>query len=308
MAVERKYDNDHIKQSLKQINPESWLVGSLILRRLPYFSENAVWNDSDDNSSYELKQAPNLYDWTAMELDSPYITLIHEAGDASAVWSIGNNAFCKVKYIERGVTPESVTLNFVQEQRPSFRTPKVLHYFVDKDRSYLFLERLPGRTLAEAWPSLSMEWRRSYVSAVVRICKEMAEWEGKMLSGVDGQGIPEYYLQPRGVDDFTSLQETCATIGMDCSTFFFYHADLGPCNIIVEDEPERGTIGIIDFEIAGYFPRGWIRTKFRISSGMNLPPSSKQEDPLWWRRQVQMELGVDGFEDFTEEWQAWLAG
>ncbi|KAK7188809.1 hypothetical protein PSPO01_04918 [Paraphaeosphaeria sporulosa] len=237
-----------------------------------------------------------------MELDSPYITLIHEAGDASAVWSIGNNAFYKVKYIERGVTPESVTLNFVQEQRPSFRTPKVLHYFVDKDQSYLFLERLPGRTLAKAWPSLSMEWRRSYVSAIVRICKEMVEWEGKMLSSVDGQGIPEYYLQPHGVDDFTSLQETCATIGMDYSTFFFYHADLGPYNIIVEDEPERGIIRIIDFKIAGYFPHGWIRTKFRILSGMNLPLSSKQEDPLWWRRQVQMELRVDGFEDFTKEW------
>ncbi|KAL5400357.1 hypothetical protein PMIN03_012436, partial [Paraphaeosphaeria minitans] len=307
MAIERKYGEDHINQSLKQIDSDSWLVGSLVLRRLPYFSENAIWKDSDAHSSYAITQAPTSCDWKTTELDSPYVKLVHEAGDTSAVWSIGNNAFCKVRDVERGATPEAVTLDFVQRQNPSFKTPKVLHYLVEKDRSYLFLERVQGRTLAEAWPSLTMEWRRFYVAAVVRICKEMAEWEGKMLSGVDGQCVPEYYLQPRGVDDFTSLQDICATIGMDCSIFFFYHADLGPCNIIVEDEPEHGIIGIIDFEIAGYFPRGWIRTKFRVSSGMDLPASSKEEDPLWWRRQVQMALGADGFEDFTEEWQAWLA-
>ncbi|KAF9733830.1 hypothetical protein PMIN06_010471 [Paraphaeosphaeria minitans] len=303
MAVERKYGNNHINQSLKQIDSNSWLVGSFILRRSPYRSEHATWNDGD--ASYTLMRTTAL--WTTTELNNPYIKLVHEAGDASAVWSIGNTAFCKVKYIERNVTPEAVTLDFVQKQIPSFKTPKVLHYVAEKDRSYLFLERLPGRTLADAWPSLTMEWRRFYVAAVVRICKEMAEWEGKLLSGVDGQDIPEYYLQPKGVDNFTSLQDICSIIGMDCSKFYFYHADLGPGNIIVEYEPESGTIGIIDLEIAGYFPRGWIRTKFRISSGMDLPASSKEEDPLWWRRHVQMALGADGFEDFTEEWQAWLA-
>ena len=305
MAVERKHGKDHINQSLKQIDSNSWLLGSFILYRSSHLSENATWNDSD--ASYTLTKIPTLCSYMTTNLDSSYIKLVHEAGDASAVWSIGNNAFCKVRYVERGATPEALTLDFVQRQMPSFKTPKVLYYMVEKDRSYLFLERLPGRTLAKAWPSLSMEWRSSYVAAIVRVCKEMAEWEGEKLSGVDGQDIPEYYLQPRGVHDFISLQDTCTTIGMDCSKFVFYHADLGPCNIIVEDKPKLGTIGIIDFEIAGYFPRGWIRTKFRISSGMNLPVSSKEEDPLCWRRQVQMALEIDGFEDFTKEWQEWSA-
>ncbi|KGO77875.1 hypothetical protein PITC_060560 [Penicillium italicum] len=27
---------------------------------------------------------------------------------------------------------------------------------------------------------------------------------------------------------------------------------------------------LFDWEVAGFFPRGWIRTKFRISSGLDL--------------------------------------
>jgi predicted unusual protein kinase regulating ubiquinone biosynthesis (AarF/ABC1/UbiB family) len=42
---------------------------------------------------------------------------------------------------------------------------------------------------------------------------------------------------------------------MDCLNFVFTHADLGPTNIIVEDELNLGKVEIIDFEIAGYFPR-----------------------------------------------------
>jgi predicted unusual protein kinase regulating ubiquinone biosynthesis (AarF/ABC1/UbiB family) len=35
---------------------------------------------------------------------------------------------------------------------------------------------------------------------------------------------------------------------MDCSSFAFFHADLGPTNIIVEDNLMLGRVGIIDFE------------------------------------------------------------
>jgi predicted unusual protein kinase regulating ubiquinone biosynthesis (AarF/ABC1/UbiB family) len=59
-------------------------------------------------------------------------------------------------------------------------------------------------------------------------------------------------------------------MGIDCLNFVFNHADLRPTNIIVENKLNSGKVGIIDFEIAGYFPQSWIRTKFWISSGMDL--------------------------------------
>jgi hypothetical protein len=304
MVVNRKYGKDHINQSLKQVDSNTWLIGSLLLSRLPNYLENATWNDHGDNSSYTLTAAPAPQHLTTLAPNSPLISLVYEAGDFSAVWSIGNYAFCKVKYIEEGVTPESVTLNFVQDQHPSFDTPKVIHHAFDRERSYLFLERLPGRTLDKAWPTLSEEWRLHYVNTVVRFCKEMAEWECDRLGGVDNQHVPEYYLQPKGAENFSSLRSTCEEIGMDCSRFVFYHADLGPANIIVEEEPRSGKVGIIDFEVAGYFPRGWIRTKFRLSSGMDLSDSATS-NPKWWRSEVQKALGADGFEDYLEAWMRW---
>jgi aminoglycoside phosphotransferase len=63
---------------------------------------------------------------------------------------------------------------------------------------------------------------------------------------------------------------------MDCSDLVFYHADMGLTNIVVENEPKTRAIGVIDLEIAGYLPRDWVRTKFRVSSGMNL---SDSDDP-----------------------------
>ncbi|KAL5337698.1 hypothetical protein BJX70DRAFT_368558 [Aspergillus crustosus] len=97
-----------------------------------------------------------------------------------------------------------------------------------------------------------------------------------MLEGVDGKHALEPFLLRNGADeDFRpqNLLKGCRAMGMDCSEFVFYHADLGPGNIIVEDTPRTGEIGIIDWELAGFFPRGWIRTKFRSSRGLDLPES-----------------------------------
>jgi len=275
MAIVRKWGGDHINKSLKQIDSDTWLIGGLVLHRSPCPSDTATWNDDGDNSSYTLTGAPTPLP-SATTPDSPYIKLVYKAGNTSAVWSIGNNTLYKVRYIEEGVTPESVTLNFVRAQQPSFETPKVLYYAFGNDRSYLFLHRVPGRTLDAAWPSLNKDWRRHYIKAVVNVCKEIAEWKWHVFGGIDGQNIPErYLLKPSAPEDFSSanLQAAYKTMGMDCLNFVFGHANLGPPNIIIEDEPNSGKVGIINFEVTGYFPRSWIRTKFRISSRMDLSPS-----------------------------------
>ncbi|PGH13840.1 hypothetical protein AJ79_03408 [Helicocarpus griseus UAMH5409] len=191
--------------------------------------------------------------------------------------------------------------------------PKVLRYFEFGDRSFLFVCRVSGRTLMDAWVSLSAEWRRYYIGAIVQVCKEAAAWKGDALAGVDGQCIPERYLTKiGGVKDFSpeSLQRICRGLGMDCANYVFYHADLGPGNIIVEDVPKLGTIGIIDWEVAGFFPWGWIRTKFRLCSGMDFEPEVTDhpdvaDETCCWRREVQRLLGAHGLEDFSGEWMDW---
>jgi aminoglycoside phosphotransferase len=302
MAVLRKWGENHISKALKQVHSDCWLLGSFILRRLPYQSNTATWNDESDGSSYVLEKSSSSHLAAISHYESSYVQLVHQAGDASAVWTIGSVAFCKVKYVKDGVTPEPSTLQFIHDQQSSFNTPDILAQAIDEDKVYLFLQRLPGRTLDQAWPSLDNRWRLHYVTAIVDVCKEMARWDVREFGGVDNQNIPEYYLQRRGSDGFSSLKSSCEEIGMDCSDLAFYHADLGPTNIIVEDKPKSGAIGVIDFEIAGYLPRDWIRTKFRLSSGMNL---SESDDPTWLRAEVQKLLGREGFRDFSSAYMSW---
>ncbi len=303
MVVERKWGEKHINKSLKQINSNTWSIGNLVLFRSESPSETAKWVDEADGSNYTITKNPNYLPSTSV--DSPHIELIHEAGDASAVWSIGNSAICKVRYLEEGVTPEAVTLDFVQKKSPSFQTPKVLYYAYDEDRSYLFLQKLPGQTLDAAWPTLNADWRSHYANTVVKICQEMENWEGKCFGGVDGGNIPEWYLiKGRANKDLSSknLLAVCSELGMDCSKFVFAHLDLGPTNLIVEKEPRLGSIAVIDFEIAGYVPREWIRTKFGVSSGLDL---SATTDPHSWRKTVQECLGQVGFPDVGKNWCSW---
>jgi Choline/ethanolamine kinase len=95
-------------------------------------------------------------------------------------------------------------------------------------------------------------------------------------------------------------------IGIDCSDLIFIHADLGLTNIIVEDEPNSGKVRIIDFETAGYLPQGWIRSKFRVSAGMDLSTSVRDPDgPYWFRAEVQKGLGANGFGEVRNAWMEW---
>ncbi|TID21012.1 hypothetical protein E2P81_ATG05639 [Venturia nashicola] len=77
MVVVRKWGENHINKSLKQIDSNTWLIGGFVLHRSPFPSNTATWNDDGDNSSYTLKQAPIP---ATAPTASPYIKLVHEAG------------------------------------------------------------------------------------------------------------------------------------------------------------------------------------------------------------------------------------
>lgn len=77
-----------------------------------------------------------------------------------------------------------------------------------------------------------------------------------------------------GNSAFCKVKISVIGITAEATTLDFVHRQK-PGNVIVVDVPEIGDICIIDWEITGYFPRGWIRTKFRMSGGMRLPNFEK---------------------------------
>lgn len=134
------------------------------------------------------------------------------------------------------------------------------------------------------------------VERIVSVCAELAvPAPGISISGVDDRFLSERYLCGRELDcSPTNLRKSCLELGMDCSTLVFYHCDLGPSNIMVDLQTDN--IGIIDWETAGFVPREWIRTKFRVSSGMDLSTGEGVD----WRKRVMLHMGQLGYTDVAD--------
>ncbi|KAF2254226.1 hypothetical protein BU26DRAFT_415924 [Trematosphaeria pertusa] len=322
----------HITDIIQQIDANSWLIGDWILTRssppLPLditsTSNPLGWLDEAENASYTFTYSSPPPP-PATTLDTPYIKPTYDCSGGRAFFSIGTKVVCKIRQLEHfdiTVTSELDTLSYVCAKRPtSFTTPRIVHAFETADRSFLFMTRVPGRTLAAAWRELSEEKRQSYAEAVVCAIKEMMGWESSVVGGIDGKGIWEPYLQRSEEDTFDviAIRTACEQLGMDMQApFVFYHANLGPTNVLLLDgpgptmtssstSPPQPAIGIIDFEIAGFFPKDWIATKFSVSCGLNLEfeAEGEHEDPYWWRRTVGRRLYKSGLREVGREYMKW---
>ncbi|KAF7871875.1 hypothetical protein EAF04_003982 [Stromatinia cepivora] len=294
-----------VNESIQEINENSWVIGHRILlsrQRSP--SSNYTWSDGK-GFFYAVSEATYPLPASRPLPATTHIEMVYDAGGVSAVWNIGD-AFCKVKILDPDATREHVTLDYLHKKHPlSFAIPDV-HYHTEYDGRYcIILSRLTGKTLTEAWPNIDEAMKQHYVSRVAGICKELAVWQGDGISGVDGQHLSDRFLTRLQLPNDCSpenLLNNCKEVEMDCSTFVFYHCDLGPGNIIVD--AVEGSIGIIDWETAGFVPKEWIRTKFCISSGLDLP-GDDQESRVDWRRRVQRQLEKEGFPEIAERWMAW---
>lgn len=305
---------DHpVNQSLQQIGENSWLFGDQILltRQTSPSPGSPSWGDGN-GLYYVVSTPPSPLPPSRPLPAESHIKKLYDAGGVSAVWRMGD-AICKArKHPDQNMTWEHITLDHLRNKCPlgklSFAVPSVIHHArsQDEDRYFLIQSRMPGTTLSEAWPSMDESTREYYVSRVAGVCKELAAWTGDGVHGVDGRNLSDLYLTPlRGVEDMSprNLRGNCAQLGMDCSEFVFYHCDLGPGNIIVD--AGRRSLAVVDWEMAGFVPREWIRTKVCVSSGLDLcgkNDESRQE----WRRRLQRRLGDDGFPELAEEWMAWF--
>lgn len=150
----------------------------------------------------------------------------------------------------------------------------------------------------------------------MQICKELSDitimGQGDSISGVDGGHLPEYFLGKRIRQtwdqgwDFQPelLRKNCQGMSMD-SPLVFHHCDLGPFNIMVQIEAGEISIGVIDWECAGFVPQDWVRTKYVVSGGMDFDlVGGSREARRDFRDRMQLGLGQHGYREASESWQA----
>ncbi|KAI1351213.1 kinase-like domain-containing protein [Xylaria sp. FL0043] len=298
-----------VRDSFRQIDGNTWLVGESLLlsRKSAPDSERASWSDGN-GGFFVLSSTSALPSETQPLSNTGDIQKVYDAGGVSAVWRVGE-AFIKLKEtISADATKEHTTLEYLRNRQPlSFRIPDV-YYHTDLGNRYLIvLGRLAGRTLNDTWHEMGETARQECVCRIAKVCMELATWEGEVIGGIDGKQLTDQYLLKSDAElDFSpiNLLKNCKAMGMDCSSLVFYHCDLGPGNILLDEAD--GSIGIIDWETAGYVPKEWIRTKFRCSGGLDLPERTGENVSCTdWRRRVSQELERLGFSDVVGNWLAW---
>ncbi|KAJ5561771.1 hypothetical protein N7461_000532 [Penicillium sp. DV-2018c] len=295
------------------MSPSTWRLGrSIKCERIaePDDTCAAAWKDGE--YWYILRPATSEQTPHATSANSHEVRLIHEGGTLSAVWAIGNNAICKVHPWSSDTTSESGTIKFVQKKAPQVPVPEVIHSWVDGNRSFLVLKRVPGITLRDAWGSMSAAEQDSILNEVVHFCDILACITSERLQNVSGGPVLEPYLAHSGNDSLEPLN-----VGESKLYFFredlhpnpeieerfhFYHPDLGPGNILVYN---KRLSAIIDWECAGFYPRFWISTKPSVSRGLNFHPPIPGIDETEWRKRLRMKLEDRGYPRFAEWFMEW---
>lgn len=293
----------HVDQALQTIDDSTWVIGDRIILCRTQKNEEVtknMWGDGT-SSCYSVRV---LDEPSPKAIDSKVpFPLVHSAGcglhlDAGhAVWKIGE-AFLKVAATgPKDTTREHTTLQALcnAEVEIKFAIPEVYYHAELDGRYYIVLSEVIGIDLQRVWWKLDAEDKEACAEQVVQACEDLAAWQMTQICGVDGKDLDE----PRLIGDSDSpeaLIRMCQEYGMECSTFVFYHCDLNPGNVLWNSSTK--TIGIIDWEAAGFVPREWIRTNFHKSTGMALDTVG-DSDEFEWVQMVDARLEERGFEYVT---------
>lgn len=240
--------------------------------------------------------------------------LYHQAGTSAAVWNIGG-VFIKVKAWRHGMQSESDTIRFVNGLT-KIPTPTVIYSWVDfqDSRSFLILKKVEGVTLDQAWNTMLPERRTCIAQTVANYCKVLSSTTSKKLETSSGKGVVEPFLTSRPHDDEPSwkpqflgpytVEELSVHLGGvspvgSASQFHYYHADLGPKNIIVDDRGE--IVAVLDWESAAFYPPFWLGTKPMESPGFRLT----NDDRDAWARSLTAALAGEGFAQDRKTFMLW---
>ena len=304
---------EHVRDLVLEISDNSWVIGhKLLLSRQPTApSLGCSWSDGSGGSYTisELASPPSSQRYR-LPPTCP-LQLVHDAGDSNAAWRIGE-AFLKVQDLRasyRNRTREHTTLAYLHDPAHgpvSFPIPRVLYHQEFDNRYYLVTSRVPGETLEKAWPTMNETNKQACVDSVVQICRELAQRKGSGICGVDGGHLSDNWMKPPRAPDGYAPQDLlayCKEIEMDCSAFVLHHCDMGPTNLII-DLTQGCRVGVIDWEMTGFVPIGWVRTKFCVCWAMDFDFAGDDEERSRdWRQRVQIRLGREGFPEVADAWK-----
>jgi aminoglycoside phosphotransferase len=210
---------------------------------------------------------------------------------------------------------EKETLEIIRANT-SIPVPQVYDYYKSAEFEHLILERLPGVTLEEAWPTLEAQEKERIADDVVALLGEMRKLQSPHIKtallhrkplqsntrALDNAGFSQEmfgeFLNNEHISKYVSVRTDC----LHSMSNVLSHGDLDWSNILVAD---KKVSGIIDWESSGYFPEywEWVSIKrfsetlksddswFQLLERRMRPSKCTQREGIWELEQLHKALG-----------------
>ncbi|PWY72209.1 kinase-like protein [Aspergillus sclerotioniger CBS 115572] len=222
------------------------------------------------------------------------VKLVH-ASRNRGIWAIGSSLILK----DRGPmhrTYEVFNAHLVREST-TIPVPTVIGSWKENRRTFILMKRIPGESLRELWPRLSLKEKESIAKQTADYISQLRGLQNQKIQGVGGRPIYSSLLFPYKRADnpfpphgpFSSDDELWADMGLGITNnhpksmnedlrrvmppgrpYTFTHCNLAIENIMVEDGK---VTGILDWECSGYYPVWW---EYVCTSA-----ATSQEDQEW---------------------------
>ena len=270
-----------LRNALQAIDGNSFILGTqTLIKRIPLSDPACKWEDGK-GGGFAILEAPSPLP-ELHPLDTSSDTFLYSIrGSEHAVFRVGE-AFLKVLStrptdrpgdVVPEMTREHVTLSWMNDGRDwTFKVPKVLHHDEYDGVYYLIMDRVPGSTIDDLWPTFDADKKLSVCDRIADICREITDGspQGTKISGIDGGYLYDPFLLDGTEKDFSpdGFARHCSLLGMDCSTLYFWHNDLNPNNILLDEATD--TWSFVDWECAGFIPLEWIPTKVESGAALTL--------------------------------------
>jgi aminoglycoside phosphotransferase len=148
----------------------------------------------------------------------------------------------------------------------SIPVPQVYDYYKSAEFEHLILERLPGVTLEEAWPTLEAQEKKRITDEVVALLGEIRKLHSPYIKAAllhrkplqsDIRDVAELnqerfgeFLNNEHISTYVAARTNCLRSLPNVLT----HGDLDWSNILIAN---KKVSGIINWEYSGYFPAYW---------------------------------------------------
>ncbi|KAM0428959.1 hypothetical protein ACHAPT_006762 [Fusarium lateritium] len=271
-AVSHGRCNANPDNFLEEVDDNCWILGRVIIsRHASKPLSGAYWGDGI-GGFFSISKVPNPRPQTREEI-SAACPIVHICSWAypQGTWRIGP---CELKIgrYQPNSTCEHVILEDLRKVNWSFQVPQhtyhhAQHGSLAEKLGYILCHNIAystpaGSSLCEVWPAIKDEaLKERYVRQIAQAYGELSKWYGEGVCNFNDNGLEDRYLGQG--NKLQVLRSIWKEYDMDSSDLVFAHNYMHPHAFIVDGD---GLVGITNWEIAGYVPRDWIRSKARVDS------------------------------------------